>query len=226
MLPMEYIGIILLIVTSHGEMDNQKATGLWLEEFAVPYEAFMDACYRVIVASPEGGAAPIDPRSLPENPSDSEKVAMRLLTKTMALSDLPDLPYKGIFFAGGHGTMFDFPNDPNVQKLVAEAIASDTPLALVCHGPAALVGAKTADGEPVAKGRNLTGFTNSEEEAVQLVEEMPFLLETRLKEQGAEFSSAENFQEYVVVDKYLVTGQNPSSSHKTAEEFLILIQKD
>lgn len=222
----EFLGIILLIVTSHGEMDNQKATGLWLEEFAVPYEAFMDAGYRVIVASPEGGSAPIDPRSMPENPSDAEKAAIERLKQTMPLSQLPDLPYKGIFFAGGHGTMFDFPNDSNVQKLVAEAIASDTPLALVCHGPAALVGAKTANGEPAAKGRKLTGFTNSEEGAVNLVDQMPFLLETRLIEQGAEFSAAENFQPHVVVDRNLVTGQNPASSLKTAEELLVRIQKE
>jgi putative intracellular protease/amidase len=222
---MEFLGIILLIVTSHGEMDNQKATGVWLEEFAVPYEVFTDAGYQVIVASPKGGAAPIDPRSLPENPTESEQAAMHLLKSTMPLSQLPDLPYKGIFFAGGHGTMFDFPTDPKVQKLVGEAMAADTPLALVCHGPAALVGAETADGEPVAKGRRLTGFTNSEEKAVELVDEMPFLLESRLREQGAEFSAEENFKEHVVVDRNLVTGQNPASSRKAAEELLLRIQQ-
>jgi len=220
----EILGVIVLIVTSHGEMDNGKPTGLWLEEFAVPYEVFTDAGYDVIVASPQGGSAPIDPRSLPENPTESEQRAIDLLKNTLPLSELPPEKIDAVFFAGGHGTMFDFPKDVEVQQIVEKAFQEKTPIGLVCHGPAALVGARDANGTPVASGRNLTGFTNSEEAAVQLTEEMPFLLETKLKDQGATFTGSANFQPHVVVDGHLVTGQNPPSSKPTAEALLEVIR--
>jgi putative intracellular protease/amidase len=180
----------------------------------------------VIVASPEGGASPVDPRSLPDNPSAQEKRLLALLKDTRPLSDLDGVEPDGIFFAGGHGTMFDFPTDPSVQNLVSTALQQDQPLALVCHGPAALVGAKTPAGTPPIKNRTVTGFTNSEERAVQLQDEVPFLLETKLEELGATFIGGKNFQEHVVVDRNLVTGQNPASSRKTAEELLKLLKSD
>ncbi|MGA0332337.1 MAG: type 1 glutamine amidotransferase domain-containing protein [Kiritimatiellia bacterium] len=221
----QLFGVILLVVTSKGEMENGKPTGLWLEEFAVPYEVFTEAGYEVIVVSPEGGAAPVDPRSLPENPTPAEKAALERLKNTRSLKDLKIPSVDAIFFAGGHGTMFDFPVDKNVSRLVTLAFEKDLPLGLVCHGPAALVGARTASGEPVAKGRQVTGFTNREEDAVNLTESMPFLLESKLREQGATFSSAENFKPHVVVDGNLVTGQNPASSRPAAEALLKQISR-
>lgn len=222
----EIIGTILLIVTSHAQMESGKPTGLWLEEFTVPYEVFTEAGYEVVVASPRGGKAPVDPRSLPENPDPEEQRKLDLLTDTVALDSLPRKEFDGIFFSGGHGTMFDFPTDPHVQKLVSEALAQEQPLALVCHGPAALVGVSSGKGSAPLAGRTVTGFTNQEEEAVHLVEEVPFLLETRLRELGAEFIGGSTFQEHVVVDRNLVTGQNPASSRKTAEKLLERIESD
>ncbi|MDF3128127.1 type 1 glutamine amidotransferase domain-containing protein [Kiritimatiellaeota bacterium B1221] len=220
----QYLGVILMIVTSHGEMDNGKPTGLWLEEFAVPYEQFTEAGYRVIVASPQGGKTPVDPRSMTENLSDRDKQALKVLEDTVALGEL-EAEYQAVFFSGGHGTMFDFPKDKNVSAVVEEAFEKDLPIALVCHGPAALVAATLNDGSPAVKGRKLTGFTNSEEEAVKLTEEMPFLLEDKLIEQGASFSSKENFKPHVVTDGNLVTGQNPASSKPAAAALLKLLQK-
>jgi putative intracellular protease/amidase len=216
--------MILLIVTSHGQIEPGHPTGLWLEEFSVPYHLFVDAGYEVVVASPKGGKAPVDPRSMPETPDAEEREALGRLEKTLPLEAVMDQPFEGVFFAGGHGTMFDFPSDPNVQTLVSRAIRADQPLALVCHGPAALVGATDAEGEPVVKGRKVTGFTNEEEIAVELEDDMPFLLETRLQDQGARFVSMKKFQAHVVVDGNLITGQNPPSSHGAAEALLKRIQ--
>jgi len=218
--PSHTLGLILLVVTGHGHIDPDHPTGLWLEEFAVPYEVFTEAGYEVVVASPDGGEAPVDPRSMPESPSKQEQHALDVLETTAPLSEAKDRKYDAVFFAGGHGTMFDFPTDDAVRAVVEAAFETRRPIGLVCHGPAALTGAKTADGEPVARGRTLTGFTNEEEQAVGLVEEMPFLLETRLKEQGARFVSVKTFEENVVVDGNLVTGQNPPSSRKTAQKLL------
>ena len=222
--PAQTLGIILMIVTSHGRIDPQHPTGLWLEEFAVPHEVFTEAGYEVIVASPEGGKAPVDPRSLPEDPTGAERKALRLLDSTEKLDAVLLEKAGGVFFSGGHGTMFDFPTHPEVKQVVEQAFEAGTPIALVCHGPAALVGAEL-DGEPVVRGRKVTGFTNQEEEAVNLTDEMPFLLEDRLKEQGATFVGAPNFQENVVTDGNLVTGQNPASSRATAKALLERIQK-
>jgi putative intracellular protease/amidase len=157
---------------------------------------------------------------MPETPNMEEKAALAKLKTTLPLSEVADQPYAGIFFAGGHGTMFDFPTDSTVQSVVSEAVREDLPLALVCHGPAALVGASLSNGDPVAKGRQVTGFTNEEEVAVELDDEMPFLLETRLKEQGAAFIGAEKFTAHVVVDGNLITGQNPPSSQGAAEALM------
>jgi putative intracellular protease/amidase len=214
------LGLILLVVTSHAQIEPGHPTGLWLEEFSVPYHAFTEAGYDVVVASPEGGPAPVDPRSMPENPDAEEKAALEKLRNTLPLAEVKDRDYVGVFFAGGHGTMFDFPSNPDVQAVVSASMRSNQPLALVCHGPAALVGATDADGAPVARGRQITGFTNEEEYAVELADDMPFLLETRLQDQGARFVSVKKFQPNVVIDGNLVTGQNPASSHGAAEALM------
>jgi len=211
---------MLLVVTSHAQLDTGHPTGLWLEEFSVPYHTFTEAGYEVVVASPQGGEAPVDPRSMPENPDAEEQEALEKLKSTLPLSEVMHRSYDGVFFAGGHGTMFDFPTDPNVQTVVSNAVRTHQPLALVCHGPAALVGATDADGRPAVQGRQVTGFTNEEEVAVELADDMPFLLETRLQDQGAQFVSVKKFQPNVVVDGNLITGQNPPSSKGTAEALL------
>jgi putative intracellular protease/amidase len=214
-----------MIVTSHDRIDEAHPTGLWLEEFAVPWTLFSEAGYTVTVASPGGGAAPIDPASL-ENyePTPQNEAARAALQDTRAVDTaLTAEGYDAIFFPGGHGTMFDLPTDAQVQRLVSEFAQADKVLASVCHGPACLVGAMLRDGTPVVQGRRVTAFTDAEEAAVELTEQMPFLLESRLRELGAEFVPAENWQDNVVVDGRLVTGQNPQSSASAAQAVIGLL---
>jgi len=210
---------ILMVVTSHDRIDDTHPTGLWLEEFAIPYEIFTAAGHEVAVASTKGGTTPIDPRSL----ADREKFApetLAALQSTDALASMNLSGYDAVFFPGGHGTMYDLPADINVAKAVTHFLEGQQPIALVCHGPAALVGATLADGTPAASGRKVTGFTNDEEKAVELDDVMPFLLETKLREQGATFIGASNFVAHVVVDGNLITGQNPASSADAAQALL------
>lgn len=208
---------ILLVVTSHDRIDADHATGLWFEEFAIPYNAFLDQGYRVAVASPSGGEAPVDPRSVPEDRTspDSER-AIHALAQTETLRDVDVSSYDAVFFPGGHGTMFDFPQDPHVASLVAEYFETGKVVAAVCHGPAAFVNARLSNGRPAVQGRRLTAFTNQEERAVELDRLMPFLLESALRELGAHVSTAPAWSDHIVVDDRLITGQNPQSSASTA----------
>jgi putative intracellular protease/amidase len=203
-------GSILMVVTSHGEMDDGDATGLWLEEFAIPHTMFSYAGYTVTVASPLGGKTPVDPRSLSEDDAFDEH-SLLALEDTVRLANVNLDAYDAVFFPGGHGTMFDLPENDSVHVTVAHFVAKDQPAAFVCHGPAALVGATLPD---------------DEERAVELDEAMPFLLETRLRELGAKFAGIDNFQEHVVVDGNLITGQNPASSEQAARALLDALKAD
>ena len=211
---------ILMVVTGHDRIDEQHPTGIWLEEFAIPYEMFVQAGHHVTVASPAGGKAPVDPRSEEGALEKYKPETLQALESTASLDGLELAEFDAVFFPGGHGTMFDLPASERVAKVVTHFIEKDQPAAFVCHGPAALVNAKRADGTPVVAGKKITGFTNDEEDAVELTDKMPFLLESKLKELGAEFSGAPNFQEHVVVDGNLITGQNPASSKAAAEALL------
>lgn len=217
---------ILMVVTSQQTFPGtEEKTGLWLEEFATPFRVFTNAGYSVTIASPEGGKVPVDPRSTtPETKPENFDEAMALLDSSMPLEKVDLSDYKAVFFSGGHGTMFDFPNNKPVQKTIETFWQSDRPVALICHGPAALVGAKTEDGTPLVKGRRITAFTDKEEAAVDLVDKVPFLLESRLKELGATVETAKKFAEHVVVDGRLITGQNPASSAKAAGKLIDQIQ--
>ncbi len=210
-------GLILMVVTSHSQLATNQHTGVWLEEFAVPYQMFRRAGYEVVVANPAGAPTPIDPRSVTQSPETGVLMALR---NARALATINPADYQAVFFPGGHGTMFDFPDQPPVQKVVSAFLNSKRPIALVCHGPAALVGATAADGKPAVRGRKLTAFTNDEEKAVELEDKVPFLLQTRLTKLGAQFSSTTNFAEHVVVDGNLITGQNPASSALAARKLL------
>lgn len=210
---------VLMVVTSHDRIDDAHPTGLWLEEFAIPYEMFQSAGYDITVASTKGGAAPLDPRSL----ADKENyipATIEALNATLPLGDVALDNFDAVFFPGGHGTMYDLPSDAKVGEAVTHFLTRHQPIALVCHGPAALVGATLPDGTPAAAGRKVTGFTNDEERAVELDDEMPFLLETTLRDQGASFVGASNFVEHVVVDGNLITGQNPASSKAAAQALI------
>lgn len=217
---------ILMVVTSHANIDATHRTGLWFEEFAIPYTLFLKAGYAVTVASPRGGEAPIDPRSLESYAATSANEAARaVLRDTRRLdSAVSAVQFDAVFFPGGHGTMFDLPDDRHVQRLVSEFAQANKVLASVCHGPACLVGAMLPNGKPLVQGRKVTGFTDDEERAVQLDKHMPFLLESKLRELGAEFIPAVNWEDHVVVDGTLVTGQNPQSSGSAARAVMRLLE--
>ena len=212
------IPAILMILTSTAQFDSTTPTGLWFEEFAVPYEIFLSEGWEVTVVSVQGGKVPLDPRST-ANLDEKAKSggAMRALEQTISLKEINPSDYNAVFFPGGHGTMFDFPENPNINAAIQAVVKKDGVIAAVCHGPAAFVGAKDSEGKPIVSGRRLTSFTNAEEIAAQLEKHVPFLLESKLRELGAEFVLGENFKENVVVDDNLITGQNPASSAAAAK---------
>jgi putative intracellular protease/amidase len=204
---------ILILVTGADKMTNGEPTGLWLEEFAVPYKAFVDAGYGITVVTPTGGAAPIDPRSKPTpDQAVAWKEAVQRLRETKPLAKVSSEKFNAIFIPGGHGVMFDLAQDPAAAKLIQEFDAQGKPIAAVCHGPAALVKVMRKDGSPLVAGRKMAAFTDAEERAVKLDKEMPFLLETRLRELGARVETRDNFTVHAVRDGNLITGQNPASS--------------
>ncbi|MFW5846345.1 MAG: type 1 glutamine amidotransferase domain-containing protein, partial [Planctomycetota bacterium] len=212
---------VLIVTTNHGHisMDDGSTTptGYWLAEVAHPWTRFQDAGFTIHFASPQGGFSPMDPRSF-----DLDDAANRRFWETLAAVEglLHNLPlasvdastYDAIYFAGGHGTMWDFPDNPVVQDAILAIWEAGGIVAAVCHGPAALVGVRQEDGALLVDGKRLTAFSIAEERAVQLAEEVPFLLTGRLEEQGAKVVTADNWQEQVVVDGRLITGQNPASA--------------
>lgn len=213
---------VLMVLTSHDRVDNEHETGVWFEEFAAPYQLFNEAGYEVTVVSTKGGQVPIDPRSYPEAPDDSEKEALDTLQHTLPLAEVAE-DFDAVFFPGGHGTMYDLPENPYVTELVERFARDDKVIGAVCHGPAALVGPRRADGVPFVSGRRIAAFTNREEAEVGLDRVMPFLLETQLKDIGAQVVTADNWDDNVVVDGKLVTGQNPQSSAHAAREIIRLL---
>ncbi len=216
---------ILIIVTSHSRIDDTHETGIWFEEFSVPYNLFLKQGYQVTVMSPAGGDTPLDANSLAEyQPTEENEQAKQALKGLAALDDtVQAISFDAIFFPGGHGTMFDLPDNPQVQRLIQEFFTADKPLASVCHGPACLVNVMH-EGVSLIKGRKITAFTDSEERAVQLDQLMPFLLETRLRELGAEFVPADDWADNTVIDGNLITGQNPQSSASAAEAIIGMLE--
>ncbi len=209
---------ILVLVTGAEKMTNGKPTGLWLEEFAVPYQALVAAGYKIEVATPKGGAAPIDPRSKPTpEQATAWKEAEKRLSKTKPLSAIRAENFAGIFIPGGHGVMFDLADDAAAAKLIQDFDTQGKPIAAVCHGPAALVKVVRKDGTALVKGKTVAAFTDEEERAVKLDKDMPFLLESKLRELGAKIDKKENFASHAVRDGNLITGQNPASSEATAK---------
>ncbi len=224
---------VLMVLTSHDQLGNTgKKTGFWLEELAAPYFVFRDAGVEVTLASPKGGQPPLDPKSNePDFQTDDTRrferdaVATEALAHTVKLGEIDQADYDSVFFPGGHGPLWDLTNDRHALSLIEDMLAADKPVALVCHAPGILTNVRSPNGEPIAKGRQVTGFTNSEEAAVQLVDVVPYLLEDVLKEQGANFSSTEDWGVHVVQDGLLTTGQNPQSSRQTAQTLLDTLRK-
>ena len=217
---------ILMIVTSHDRINDEHQTGIWFEEFSVPYNKFLQQGYKVTVTSPSGGDAPLDANSLQDYQATEENENAKAALKSLpALDDSYQASdYDAVFFPGGHGTMFDLPDNPHIQRLIHDTYVAGKPLAAVCHGPACLVNV-IADNVALIKGKKIAAFTDSEERAVQLDKLMPFMLETKLRELGAEFVPAEDWADNTVVDGNLITGQNPQSSGSAADAVIKLLEE-
>lgn len=221
---------ILMVVTSHDKLGTTgKKTGFWLEEFCAPYFTFLDAACLVTVASPKGGTPPLDPVSdTPEGQTDltrrfkTDPKAQAVLANTVKLSDVKARDYDAIFYPGGHGPMWDLAEDPISNTLIETFYSAGKPVAAICHAPAVLRHAMF-NGEPIVKGKRVTGFTNSEEEAVHLTKVVPFLVEDELKRLGGKFEKVADWQSFVIVDGRLITGQNPASSKAAAEALVKLL---
>jgi putative intracellular protease/amidase len=221
---------ILMVLTSHDVLGNTgRKTGFWLEEFAAPYFVFRDAGVALTLASPKGGQPPVDPKSdLPENQTDAmarfkkDAAAQKALSQTQKLADMKSADFDTIFYVGGHGPMWDLAESKDSIALLESFYNSGKPIALVCHSPGVLRHV-TYKGEPLVKGKRVTGFTNGEEEAVGLTHVVPFLVEDELLRLGAIFEKKKNWDVYAITDGRLVTGQNPASSTTAAQALLKLM---
>lgn len=215
---------ILMVLTSHDKLgDTGHPTGFWLEELAAPYYAFKEAGAQVTLASPKGGQPPLDPKS--NEPGfqtdatrrfEADTAATAQLANTLRLDSVRQQDYDAVFYPGGHGPMWDLAEDRHSIALLESFVAANKPVALVCHAPGALRHVKGTDGRPLVAGRQVTGFTNTEEEAVQLTKVVPFLVEDSLKANGGVYTQAADWHPHVVSDGLLITGQNPASSEPAA----------
>lgn len=211
---------ILMVVTTADKMNDGHETGLWLSEFGEAYVEFANKGYEITVASPLGGKAPVDARSLEggETPQEILDTA-QYLENTIKLDEVTDVSkFDAIFLPGGHGTMFDLPDNEKLHQVIRDLYEADKLVAAVCHGPAGLVGVKLSDGTPLVAGKTVTAFTDDEERETTLDKYMPFLLETRLRELGAEVIVRDNWTDHMQADGNLITGQNPQSTISVAKE--------
>ena len=219
---------ILMVLTSHSALgDTGKKTGFWLEEFAAPYYVFLDAGAEITLASPQGGQPPLDPKS--DDPDaqteatrrfKADAAAQKALAHTLKLADMSAASFDAVFYPGGHGPLWDLAEDKTSIALIEQLLAAGKPVAAVCHAPAVLRHPKDADGQPVVRNRNVTGFTNTEEAAAGLTDIVPFLVEDMLKKNGGQYSKAGDWQPHVLTDGLLITGQNPASSEPAAQALL------
>ncbi len=219
---------VLIVLTSHSELGNTgRKTGFWLEELAAPYYTFRDAGVEVVLASPLGGQPPLDPKS--NEPSfqtdltrrfEQDPQATAQLAATLRLDTVDQAAFDTVFYPGGHGPLWDLAEDGNSIALIEAFIEAGKPVALVCHAPGVLRHVKAPDGRPLVEGKQVTGFTNTEEDGVGLTEIVPFLVEDELKAKGGVYSKGDDWASYVVEDGLLITGQNPASSAATAAALL------
>jgi putative intracellular protease/amidase len=224
---------ILMVLTSHSELGSTgQKTGFWIEEFAAPYYTFKDAGAEITLASPKGGQPPIDPKSeAPESQTaatrrfNDDSELQQLLANTEKLSGIKAADYDAVFYPGGHGPLWDLTNDKDSINLVADFWTSKKPVAAVCHAPAVLLNVMDESGRPLVEGKKVTGFTNTEEEAVQLTTVVPFLLEDELKSRGGLYTKKDDWASFIVQDGLLITGQNPASSEEAARALLDLLKK-
>lgn len=222
---------VLMVLTSHDKLGNTgKKTGFWLEEFAAPYYVFKDAGADVVLASPAGGQPPLDPKSdLPDFQTEAthrfaaDSAAQQALASTVRLSEVKAEDFDTVFYPGGHGPLWDLAESDTSIALIESFERAGKPIGFVCHAPGVLRHVKAANGEPLVQGRRVTGFTNSEEAAVELTDVVPFLIEDEFQALGAHYEKAGDWQPFAVVDGRLVTGQNPASSESAANALLKLL---
>lgn len=219
---------VLMVLTSHDQLgDTGEQTGFWLEEFAAPYYAFKDGGADITLASPKGGHPPLDPKSsLPDFQTraterfQNDAEGQKLLTTTVPLSQISAKEFDALFYPGGHGPLWDLAEDDVSINLIETMYATGKPVSAVCHAPAVFRHARSPNGTPLVQGKEVTAFSNSEEEAVGLTAIVPFLVESELKKLGGYYSKAEDWASHAVVDGRLITGQNPASSDAVAREVL------
>ena len=219
---------VLIVLTSHDELGNTgEKTGFWVEEFAAPYYALVDAGVQVTLASVAGGQPPIDPKSELEDFQtaatkryDADTDAQALMANTAVLADINAADFDAVFYPGGHGPLWDLVDNRDSIALIEQFLAANKPVAAVCHATAALLNVKDAQGEFVVKGKAVTGFTNSEEDAVQLTDIVPFLLEDELIKRGGDYQKVADWNAFAVQDGLIISGQNPQSSELAAEKLL------
>lgn len=219
---------VLMVLTSHAELGNTgEKTGFWVEEFAAPYYAFVDAGIKVSIASPAGGQPPIDPKSELEDFQtastkryDADSEVQTLMASTAVLASLNAEDYDAVFYPGGHGPLWDLTDNAVSISLIESFLSANKPVAAVCHATAAFLNVKDSAGEYVVKGRAVTGFTNSEEDAVQLTDIVPFLLEDELIKRGGDYQKVADWGAFAIQDGLLISGQNPASSELAAHKLL------
>ena len=231
---MDTIMRILIVLTSHSDLGNTgEKTGFWVEEFAAPYYVLADAGAELTIASPKGGQPPVDPKS--EAPDAQTAATKRFYTDyelidkvahTLKLSEVNEADFDAVFYPGGHGPLWDLSTDVQSIGLIENFYKNNKPIAFVCHAPAALVNVKAPNGEPLVKDKEVTGFSNSEEEAVKLTKVVPFLLENEIKKLGGHYSSGPDWGVHVKIDGLLITGQNPASSETAAMELLKVLRQN
>lgn len=225
---------VLIVLTSHSELGTTgEKTGFWIEEFAAPYYVLADAGTELTIASPKGGQPPVDPKS---EASEAQTTATKrfyvdyeLIDKvahTLKLTEINEADYDAVFYPGGHGPLWDLATDAQSIALIENFYNHNKPVAFVCHAPAALLNVKAPNGEPLVKGKEVTGFSNSEEEGVKLTKVVPFLLEDEMKQLGGHYSSGPDWGVYIKTDGLLITGQNPASSEAAAKELLTVLQQN
>ncbi len=216
---------ILFVLTSNDEMGSTgHKTGFWIEEFAAPYYKLTDAGYNVTLASPKGGQPPIDPNSDTEDAAteatkrfDKDEETQKVLANTKKLSEVNQEDFDAVFYPGGHGLLWDLVGDKTSDKLIESFYANNKPVSFVCHAPAILKNINDKNGDPIVKNKKVTGFTNGEEEAVELTDVVPFLIEDMLPEKGGNYSKKDDWAPYALEDGLLITGQNPASSSLVAD---------
>lgn len=223
---------VLMVLTSHDELGTTgEKTGFWLEEFTSPYYTFKDAGAEIVIASIKGGQPPLDPKSdAPDAQTESTRRfdqdtdAQHQLANTVVLADVKAEDFDTVFYAGGHGPLWDLTNSATSIELIQAFDRAQKPIGFVCHAPAVLKNVKTESGDSFVKGKKLTGFSNSEEAAVQLTDVVPFLIEDEFKAQGAHYEKGADWSSYTVTEGHLITGQNPASSEAVAKQLLDMLK--